>query len=167
MPDFLSHVLFMYIVLQITGWRFEWLDRPLIVVGMAGALIPDAVKIILIIPSYQIEAILGAPFSWAPLHRLGGSLATAFIASLLVDSKERRTVLGLLVVGLLSHLVLDALLARPGPNTYDMLYPLTYWKVPILDFDLYLSSDYWPSAVTGTGALIVYVMTAVRNTEAS
>jgi len=159
MPDFFSHVAVAYVVLQITAWRVRWLDTPLIVVGLAGALVPDAVKIGLLVPSYEVAAALGRPFSWSPLHRLGGAVVTAAIASLLVERDQRRVVFGLLVFGLLSHLALDALLARPGPYTYDMLYPLTDWPVPFLDLDLYLSSDYWPSVASGAAAAAVFALT--------
>lgn len=155
MPDFLTHVLAMYIVLRLAALKISWLDRPYIVAGMAGALIPDAVKITLLVPGYLVEAWLGVPFSWAPLHRLGGALLTAAIASLLVEAAHRRRVFGLFVVGLCSHLVLDTFLTRPGPYTYDMLYPLTYWRVPWLDFNLYLSSDVWPAAVAIVAAAVV------------
>ncbi|WP_136717196.1 metal-dependent hydrolase [Halorientalis salina] len=162
MPDFLTHVLAVYVVLQVSAWRIDWLTRPRIVTGMAGALIPDLVKIKLFVPAYRVEPLLGVPFSWEPLHRLGGALLTALVLSLLVEASERRGVFLLLVGGLLSHLLLDAFLLRPVPYTYDLLYPLTHWRAPIFDLDLYLSSDYWPSMVTGTVALLVFGVTRRR-----
>lgn len=163
MPDFMTHILVAYVALQVSAWRFEWLTRPRIVTGMAGALIPDLVKIKLLIPAYQVESALGVAFSWEPLHRLGGALLTAAILSLFVEESERRVVFLLLVGGLLSHLLLDAFLLRPVPYTYDLLYPLTHWRAPIFDLDLYLSSDYWPSVAAGAAALAVFGVTRRRN----
>ena len=51
MPDFMTHVLVVYVALQVSAWRIDWLTRPRIVTGMAGALIPDLVKIKLLLPS--------------------------------------------------------------------------------------------------------------------
>lgn len=160
MPDFLTHVLVMYIGLAIASWRVGWLDRPYIVVGMAGGLIPDVVKITLLVPAAQVEAILGIPFAWAPLARLGGSLVTAAVASLLVTTAHRRRVFGLLVVGVGVHLALDGVLARPGPASYDMFYPLTYWAPPLPD--VYLSSDVWPSITASILAVLTYVVGRAR-----
>jgi len=162
MPDFMTHVLVAYVALQVSAWRVDWLTRPRIVTGMAGALVPDLVKIKLLVPSYRVESALSVAFSWAPLHRLGGALLTAAILSLFVERSERRVVFLLLVGGLLSHLLLDAFLLRPVPYTYDLLYPLTHWRAPIFDLDLYLSSDYWPSIATGAVALVVFGVTRRR-----
>lgn len=163
MPDFMTHVLVVYVVLQVAAWRVPWLTRPRIVTGMAGALIPDLVKIKLFLPAYRVEQVLGTPFSWAPLHRFGGALLTAAILSLLVERTERRGVFLLLVGGFLSHLLLDAFLLRPVPYAYDLLYPLTHWRAPIFDLDLYLSSDFWPSIVSGAVALVVFGITRRRD----
>lgn len=159
MPDLLTHVLFVYIVLQLAAWWTDWLTPGRIVVGMAGGTIPDVVKIKLLVPPNQVEAVLGLPFSWVPLHRLGGAVVTAVVLSLLVSARERRGAFVLLVAGLTTHLFIDAFLASPGPYTYDILYPLTHWKMSVLDYDLYLSSDYWPSLASGVVALTLLGIT--------
>jgi hypothetical protein len=51
---------------------------------MAGAFIPDIVKIQLILPSATVEAALGIPFSWFPIHRLGGTAIRLLIGAVLV-----------------------------------------------------------------------------------
>lgn len=157
MPDFLTHVLVTYVLLTVVSWRVDWLTEAYVAVGMAGALIPDLKKITLVVPDYRVEALLGVPFGWTPLHRFGGVILTAALLSLFAESEGRRGVFALLVGAALLHLVLDAFLIRPGPTTYNLLYPLTEWRFPVLDVDLYLSSDYWPSVMSALAAVVVLI----------
>lgn len=162
MPDLLSHVLVAYVVVQVLAWRVDRLSKPHAVVAMAGALLPDLVKVTMFVPPSEVASLLGVAFSWLPLHRLGGIVAVAGILAGFVESRARGTVFVLLLGGAAIHLLLDLFLARPGPWTYDLLYPLTRWRAPVLGLDLYHSFDRWPSLASGALAAAVALLTRYR-----
>jgi len=58
MPDLLAHAFLAYAILRILSWRYDWLTTPYVTAGMAGALIPDIVKIRLLLPSATVEAAI-------------------------------------------------------------------------------------------------------------
>ena len=45
MADLLTHILVPYVILTVVSWQFDWLTKRWIIIGMAGAAIPDLVKI--------------------------------------------------------------------------------------------------------------------------
>jgi len=63
MPDLLAHAFLAYAILRALSWRYDWLRTPYVTAGMAGAFIPDIVKIQLILPSATVEAAFGTPTS--------------------------------------------------------------------------------------------------------
>ncbi|WP_205254031.1 MULTISPECIES: metal-dependent hydrolase [Halostella] len=124
---------------------------------MLGALSPDVVKVRLLIPATSIEAMLGIPFDWLPLHTLGGTVLIVAIGAWLVGPEQRRVTLLLLALGAVSHHALDLLLITPSGYAYPVLWPLTGYHPPT--GNLYLSSDRWPAAVAGCIALVLWAGT--------
>ena len=156
MPDLLAHVLVVYAAATALTWSRLRLSRRMVPVAMVGAALPDLVKAYLVLDSGTVEAALGLPFSWQPLHRLGGLLVLAGLGALLFDRRFRRPAFGTLLAGGVSHLVLDALIRRANGLAPPYLYPFTWWAPP--SGDLYLSSDAWPAAaaVVVAAAVLAY-----------
>lgn len=142
MPDLLTHVLLVYAVTTVLCWRFDWLETRFIPVAMAGTVIPDLVKVELIVPAFVIESVLGIPFSWRPIHRVGGAVVLVGLFALLFDRADRRRVLVVAMFGALSQFPLDGLIRRANDLSPPYLYPITWWQPPA--GNLYLSSDLWP-----------------------
>lgn len=154
MPDLLSHAFLAYIILRPLSWWSDWLTTPYITAGMAGALIPDIVKIKLVIPAPAVEATLEIPFSWGPLATLAGASICVLIGGVLVDQRRRKKTLLVLSTGAVSHLTADALLINASGRSYSVLFPLTRWQPPTPG--LYLSTQPEPTIVTGILAAIIW-----------
>lgn len=154
MPDILIHVVVAYVVATTLSWRYEWLTPRLVTVAMLGATVPDVTKIALVVPDWQIEALLGIPFSWQAIHTAGGALVAVTIGSLLTDTEHRRRVFALLLLGASSHLFLDALLLKASGHSFAVFWPLTAYQPPTPG--LYVSSDWWPAVVSGVVAIVVW-----------
>ena len=156
MADVLTHVLVGYIIGVLLSFKYRWITPPMVTVVMIGALSPDFVKINLVLSDAFVEALLGVPFSWSPLHRLGGNALVILAGSMLVAPEYRRRVLALLAIGALSHHLLDVLLLTQSGYTYAVFWPLTAYHPPAPN--LYLSSDRWPAIVAGAGAVLVWFL---------
>ena len=156
MPDLLAHTFIAFSLCVMVSWAVDWMTKPYITVGMAGAFIPDLAKIDLLIDSFVVEQILGVPFDWFALHTAGGALVSILIGGLIVVPTERRRVIGLLGLGAASHLIADALLLTPTGRSYPVLWPLTQWSPPTPG--LYLSTQPEPMIVTGVIAVGVWLV---------
>lgn len=154
-PDLLTHVLVLYVATTVVSWRYPWL-RPYVPVAMAGAVIPDLAKVRLLVGASTAEATLGAPFSWYPIHRLGGAVVIAGFAALCFSRRTRLRALGVLLAGVASAFLLDAGLIRASGMAPPYLYPLTWWQPPTAG--IYLSSDRWPAVVAVGAAVIVWLL---------
>jgi membrane-bound metal-dependent hydrolase YbcI (DUF457 family) len=154
MPDLLAHAFLAYALLRALSWRYDWLRTPYVTAGMAGAFIPDIVKIQLLLPSPIVEATLGIPFSWSPIHRLGGTVICVLIGAVLVDETRRRKTLLVLSLGAASHLLADAFLTKASGRSFAILWPLTRWQPPTPR--LYLNTQPEPTIVTGVVAALVW-----------
>ncbi|WP_042665026.1 metal-dependent hydrolase [Haloferax sp. ATB1] len=163
MPDLLAHALLAYTIATLASWRYEWISRPYVTVVMAGAFIPDMTKIMLLIPSAQVEQLLGTPFDWTGLHTAGAALCSVLIGVLLVSESERLRVFTLLSVGAASHLIADAFLLKPTGLSYPLLWPLTRIHPPTPG--LYLSTDFEPALILGMVALIAYSVTRFKTDQ--
>ena len=137
MADLLTHVLVSYVLLTVASWRFDQLTRRWIVIGMAGAAIPDLVKIEILVDDRVIESLLGVPFSYAPISSLSGVLLIAGAIAVFFG-RERRQVYALLVFGGLTALVVDGLRVFADGRSGFWLYPI-WWRPPAPS--LYVSSD--------------------------
>lgn len=154
MADLLAHVLVPYVLLTVADWRFDWLSERWVVVGMAGAAIPDLAKVRLVVPDALVERTLGVPFSYTPIGSLGGVLLIAAAIALAFE-RDRRRVYGLLVFGGFSALVVDGLRAFADGRADFWLYPL--WVRPPTP-GLYVSSDPWVAPTVAVVAAGVYAI---------
>lgn len=139
MADLLTHVLVAYVLLTVASWRVDAISPPWIAVGMAGAAIPDLVKVRIVLEESVVESALGAEFSWTPLSTLGGVVFVAAAITLAFDRRYWRRVYGSLVAGGLLSLVVDGLRVYADGRTGPWLYPATWWRPPTPS--LYVTSD--------------------------
>lgn len=163
MPDVLTHVLVGFIVGMLLAFHYEWIRAPHLTLVMLGALSPDFVKIVLVVPDAAVEAFLNVPFSWQPLHLLGGNLLVLILFALLVAPEYRKRVFLLFALGATSHHVLDLLLLKASGYAYSVLWPLTQYQPPA--GMLYRSSDRWPLVVAGVIASSVWLLHRRRRLE--
>jgi membrane-bound metal-dependent hydrolase YbcI (DUF457 family) len=157
MPDLLAHALLAYSVCTALSWRYEWLTPAYVTAGMAGAFIPDMMKVVLVVPDAAVESVLGLSFSWSGIHTAGGATIAVLIGAVIVVPRERRRVGLLLAVGAGSHLLADALLLTPSGRSYDVLWPLLRYNPPTPG--LYLSTHPGPTVVAGAVAVVVWFVT--------
>lgn len=154
MPDILTHVLVGYVLGTLLSFRLRWLTPQYVSVAMLGTLVPDLTKIKLLVPSGQVEGLLGIPFDWFAIHTLGGGLVAVAIGALCTTNQHRRRVLGLLLLGASSHLFLDALLINASGHSYAVFFPFSAVHPPTPG--LFLSTDRWPAVVSGLLAVTVW-----------
>lgn len=165
MPDLLSHTFIAYTLCTLLALWYAWLTPQYVTVGMAGAFIPDIAKIDLVIDHALIGTLIGVPFDWFGIHTLGGAVVTALVGITLAASDQRRRVAVVLALGAGSHLVADALLLKASGHSYPLLWPLSGYHPPTPG--LYLSTDLWPSAVTGGIALVAWLFVRRTGHEAT
>jgi len=154
MPDLFAHALTGYVLATLLSWRYEAVTPPFVTLAMVGAVSPDLNRIDLVVPEATVEALFGIPWSWRPLHRLGGTLLVVAVGAVLVDRRYRRLAVALVAVGAASHYVLDALLYTPSGLSTRLLWPFTGYRVAV--DGLYVSSDRWPAAVALVASLVVW-----------
>ncbi|MFW6196140.1 MAG: metal-dependent hydrolase [Thermoplasmatota archaeon] len=154
MADLLTHSLVAFSIGTMLSWRFKKINAQLITILMIGSVLPDLTRIGLILESTFIEKTLNIPYSWQPLHTLGGVVIVIAVLTLLVNKKNSRYVLPLLSVGAFSHLFLDAFLIKVSGRSYTMFFPITTYNPEIPGF--YLSTDMWPAVVAVITAFIIY-----------
>jgi len=156
MPDLLSHAFIAYTLCTLLALRYEWVSPQYVTVAMAGAFIPDMAKIELVLDDAVVGNALGLPFAWSGLHTLGGAAVSVLIGVILVRPAERTRVGGLLALGAASHLTADAFLLKASGRSYSVFWPLTQYAPPTPG--LYLSTDLWPSVVTGMAAFVTWLI---------
>lgn len=163
MADLLTHVLVPFILLTPASWRLPWLERRWIVIGMAGAAIPDLVKIGIALDDDAIEAILDVPFSYAPISSLGGLVIIAGGIAILFTGRVRRAYRYLLFGGLAS-LVIDGLRVFADGRADFWLYPI-WWRPPTPS--LYVTSNPRVTALALALASVVLVADRYRARQVS
>lgn len=160
MAEWLSHILFAYALATLLSWRYPWITPQYKTLAMIGSFVPDLNRFELLISEHTVEALLGIPFSWSPLHFLSGSLVTVAIGSLLVAPRYRARVFSLLLLGMATHHALDLFLVSLSGYSYSILWPLTQYAPPTPS--VYLSTDRWPALVAVLVAGTVRVFDARR-----
>lgn len=158
MADLFSHALLAYSLLTASKWLYGF-DERWTAVGVAGVVLPDLVKIGMVLPGGRVEEVLGVPFDFGALGTLGGVLFSAAAASLLFGERRRSYVF--LLAGGLSALLLDGLRAWADGRASAWLYPFTWWRPPTPG--LYVSSD--PAVLVATGALAAAVLLVDRRVD--
>ncbi|RAW44738.1 metal-dependent hydrolase [Halorubrum sp. 48-1-W] len=156
MADLFTHVLIGYALGVALSWRYEWISYPFVTAVMIGSTLPDLNRIVLVVPEETMAALLGLPFTWSPLHRVGGTLVVVCIGALVVPSAYRRVVFALLSVGAGSHYVVDLLLYKPSGVTSPLFWPFVTHGLAVEGF--YLSTDRWPVVVAAVLAGLVWVV---------
>jgi hypothetical protein len=140
MADLLTHVLVVYCLLTVGSWRFDRLTDRCIAVGMGGAVVPDLVKLDLLVSSYRIEQVVGFPVTYAHFATLGGVLLTAGVITVLFEREAWRRTYVFLVVGGVTSLVVDGLRVRADGHASAWLFPfLPSFRPPTPS--LYVTSD--------------------------
>ncbi|MFB6299022.1 MAG: metal-dependent hydrolase [Halobacteriales archaeon] len=151
----MTHVLVVYSLGAVVAGIIDSVPDRFVPVGMIGAILPDLSKLNLLVDPERLTAIFGVPFSWLPLHRLGGTLVVAALGALVFDRSERRLAGGFLLGGALTQYPLDAMIKRANGLSPPYLYPFTWWQPPA--GGLYLSSDLWPILPAATLAVGVWL----------
>jgi hypothetical protein len=160
MADLLTHVLVPFVLLTPASWRFDRLSKRWIVLAMAGAAIPDLVKIDNVLDEGLIQTALGVPFSYDPISTLGGVLVIAGAITLCFGT-ERRRVYAVLVFGGLTSLVLDGLRVFVDGQANFWLYPFVWWRPPTPS--LYVTSDPGVLVVALAASTLVFLLDRYRN----
>jgi len=160
MADLLTHVLVPFVLLTPASWRFDRLSKRWIVLVMAGAAIPDLVKIDNVLDEGLIQTALGVPFSYDPISTLGGVLIIAGAITLCFGT-ERRRVYAVLVFGGLTSLVLDGLRVFVDGQANFWLYPFVWWRPPAPS--LYVTSDPGVLVVALAASTLVFLLDRYRN----
>ncbi|MFC6719908.1 metal-dependent hydrolase [Natrialbaceae archaeon GCM10025810] len=155
MADVLTHVLVGFIIGVGLSFRIDWLGPEHVTLVMVGALSPDLMKLALFLPDTTVSRLLGVPFSWSPLHTLGGSVLVILLGSLLLAPPYRKWSIVLLALGAVSHHVLDLALLTPTGSSYAVFWPLWDSRPPA--GGLYVSSDRWPALGAGLVAAVVWL----------
>lgn len=156
MPDLLTHVLGAFVVLTPVSWRLDGIERRHVTLVMVGAVLPDLSKVRLLVDATVIEGVLGAPWSWEAIHRLGPAVALAGVGAFCFRRGRRLAAFGWLVVGVCLHLLFDLAVIRAGGVAPPYLFPLSWYQPP--SADLLLSSDSWPWLLTTPIAVGVWAL---------
>ncbi|MDG5759738.1 metal-dependent hydrolase [Natronococcus sp. A-GB1] len=159
--DVLTHVLVGYVLGMVLAFRYDWMGPAHVTIVMVGALAPDFVKAEIFLPDGLMQHLLGIPFSWAPLHTLGGTILLGLLTALLLAPEYRRQAFALFLLGAASHHVLDVALITPSGQAYAVFWPLLDYRPPA--GGLYLSSDRWPALVAGLASVAVWAAHRYRD----
>jgi hypothetical protein len=119
MPDWLAHVLFAYVLCSVLGTKFKTFTKANTALVMAGALIPDLVKVKL---GFDLFGIAVGDLL-EPLHTPIGSLVSAGLIALLFS--EVFVVFSLFVLGFTTHFALDLLLGHVSGGML-LLFPVSW-----------------------------------------
>ncbi|MEN4018377.1 MAG: metal-dependent hydrolase [Methanobacterium sp.] len=130
MPDWITHVLVAWTICTVLSFKSKQFNPANTAICMVGALIPDVYKIVI-----PLE-YLGV-YAWnfiLPFHMPVGSFIIATIFSLFF--KEQKTVLLFLLLGVLTHYMLDLLLTNLSEGIY-LLYPFSWssWQFDVIPVD--------------------------------
>ncbi|OEC86068.1 MULTISPECIES: metal-dependent hydrolase [Methanobacterium] len=131
MPDWITHLLAAWMICTILSFKYKQINPAYTVVCMAGALIPDLFKVVIPLGfmGFKMENYL------MPVHLPIGSLIIACIFTLFFK-ENRKLVLSLLVLGVMTHYALDLLLINLGGGM-ALLFPLSWtkWTLNIIPDD--------------------------------
>ncbi len=164
MADLMTHVLVGYTVGMVLSWKYEWVTPPYITGLMAGATLPDVIRVRILLDSNAIESFLGIPFSWSPLHTAVGVFLSLLILTSFFTGRRAKRIFLLIGLGALSHLILDSLLISASGFSYPLFWPLYSQHLPA--GGLYLSSDMYPAVAAAFTAFVVWLIDQDQRTSA-
>lgn len=120
MPDWITHVLVAWTLTTILGFRFKQFSQPNSAIVMLGALIPDIYKINLLSDQFGIYL----HDFLTPIHLPIGSILIAALFSLFFSN--RKSIFLFLIMGIVTHYMLDLLLFSGGMAIFYPLNPLKF-----------------------------------------
>jgi membrane-bound metal-dependent hydrolase YbcI (DUF457 family) len=135
MPDWLTH--------SLVGWITGKTTRQEVSVVVVGSLLPDLVKVDLLVPWYTSGF-------FEPLHTPVGAVLVAGLVALLFP--DIRRVFVLLLLGVCTHFILDFFLVHVQ-GSLKLLFPFSWegWQYPLIR-----PEDYLITVVAVLAALFVY-----------
>lgn len=163
MADLMTHALVAFSAATVLSWKFDRL-KGYITAAMLGSVLPDLTRIGILIDPALIERSLRIPFSWQPLHTLGGVIISILIITTMVQKEHVKPALLLLSLGAATHLFLDSLLIKASGYSYPIFFPFTTYRPPTPS--LYMSPDVWPVIAAFFIALTVWTINS-HNLEES
>lgn len=154
MPDWLTHILVVWSLCTVFGFRYKEFTSGNTALAMLGALLPDAVKI-----AIPLQFLTGYDLSvlFTTLHTpLGSSLLAAMLGLLF---KDKKSAFLFLLLGILTHFALDLLMSYYSGGIY-LLYPLswTQWQIGVIS-----TVDYKISLLAIVISIYVYLVARIRN----
>lgn len=154
MPDWLTHILVVWSLCTVLGFRYKEFTSGNTALAMLGALLPDAVKI-----AIPLQFLTGYDLSvlFTTLHTpLGSSLLAAMLGLLF---KDKKSAFLFLLLGILTHFALDLLMSYYSGGIY-LLYPLswTQWQIGVIS-----TVDYKISLLAIVISIYVYLVARIRN----
>lgn len=156
LADLLTHVIVGYFVGTVLSWKYDRIRSAHVTMLMIGAALPDLVRINILINSNRVSQLTGLPFSWTPLHRLGGLLVVIAIISLMVNIGNKKLTFKLLGIGAATHLFIDALMITSSGYSSAMFWPFLDYRLPTPG--LYISSDIHLAIISiWIGSIIWYI----------
>lgn len=155
MPDWITHIAAAYILCTLLGFKYKQFNTSNTVIAMVGALIPDIIKINIILEylGFNLWDFLN------PIHLPIGSFIIAGMISLFFE--EKKVVFLFLSLGVVTHYALDVLLV--GGGMY-LLYPF-YWGH--WQFELIPNTDFTITIFALILALMVYIISVKKGNQSS
>ena len=145
MPEWLTHVIFAYLVFKLCSLRYRSLDGADMALVLMGSILPDFSKIDLAfgVAGMDIQNMVD------PLHTPIGSILVAGLLSLLFQNCSKAFML--LVIGAGTHLLLDTMESQIAGGIM-LLFPLSWNRYSLA----ILPNDDWR-----VGAILLATMLAV------
>lgn len=148
MPDWITHIVVAWTICRVLRFKYDTFDSANTMIVIAGALIPDLVKLVLALKLIGI----GVYDYLAAIHLPAGSFVIAAMISLLFPKKKQTFLL--LGLGVLTHYALDLILEHVSGGIY-LFYPFSWWQWQL---ELTNSSDYLITLLALAIAGLVYLI---------
>jgi len=148
MPDWIVHICVAYLVCRILYFKFPMFDSANTVLAMVGSILPDLVKLQIILGHFGIHLSDFLPAFHTPVI----TFIIAGIISLFFENK--RVAFLFLVIGAATHFIMDLLLVDPEGGIY-LFFPFN-WQM--FHINLIAPDDYMITFVILTLTIIVYLL---------
>lgn len=148
MPDWITHIAVAWTICRVLRFKYDTFDSANTMIVIAGALIPDLVKLVLGLKLIGI----GVYDYLAAVHLPTGSFVIAGMISLLFPNKKQTFLL--LGLGVFTHYALDLILEHVSGGIY-LFYPFSWWQWQL---EFTNSSDYLITLLALAIAGFVYLI---------